>query len=31
MKEKTNKTRSWFFKIDNKIDKPMSGSVKKKR
>ena len=28
---KINKTKSWFFKKINKIDKPLAGLIKKKR
>ena len=28
---KVNKTKSWFFEKINKIDKPLSGFIKKKR
>ena len=29
--EKINKTKSWFFEKINKIDKPLTGLIKKKR
>ena len=28
---KTNKTKRWFFKKINKLDKPLAGLIKKKR
>ena len=28
---KINKAKSWFFERINKIDKPLSGCIKKKR
>ena len=28
---KTNKTKSWFFEMINKIDKPFTRLIKKKR
>ena len=29
--EKINETKSWFFEKVNKIDKPLTGVIKKKR